>query len=314
MEGLEFAMLSLVLKIIDVLLRTLGPQGKARLVAHSHQLALDESSHEMLNQTLLRRYNSPRHQHKAFLMLRQFINWNRRAAVWLEIKHPGVFGCEPYPVELDRRIAADLANNKPAVVLEVGGINRPFLKKSSAYEYVGLDIDVQPDCYEVYDRFIVQSIENRLTLKADMIISVTLMEHLQNNDAATASMFTALQKGGTMHHYIPSKWHPYSIALRLVGPVLQKRLIPLLRPAAAGVTGYPAFFNHCSPAAMHKLFVRHGFLNVDVKSFYRANDYFAFFLPAYIIVSLFENICSALNWHTLASGFVISARKGASNT
>jgi hypothetical protein len=313
MKGLKFTMLGLVLNMIVGLLRALGLQDKWHLVAHPHQLALDESSCEMLNAALLRRYNSPRHQHRVFVMLRQFINWNRQAARWLEIKLPGVFGCEPYPSVLERRIAADLADNKPAVVLEVGGIDRPFLKKSGAYEYVGLDIDMHPDCTTVYDRFIVQSIENPLTLKADMIISITLMEHVPNNDAAVASIFAGLNKGGTTHHYIPSKWHPYSVALRLVGPVLQKRLILLLRPAAVDVTGYPAFFNHCSPAAMHKLFVRHGFLNVDVKSFYRANDYFAFFLPAYIVVSLFENFCAVVNWRTLASGFVISARKGASN-
>jgi SAM-dependent methyltransferase len=264
----------------------------------------------MLNDAVVSRIGKLRHQDGIFAMLRQFINWNRKAARGLETKFPLVFAGPPFQLELGRRIAADLTKHQPKTVLEVGGINRPFLKKSAAYEYVGLDIDVQPECYAVYDRFIVQSIEIPLAISADMIISVTLMEHVPNNDAAVATMHAALNPGGTTHHYIPSKWHPYSVALRVVGPALQKKLIPFLRPAAVDVTGYPTFFNHCAPAAMRELFAKHRFKDIDIYPFYRANDYFAFFLPVYVLISLFENLCAVLKWRALASGFVISARKG----
>jgi SAM-dependent methyltransferase len=242
-------------------------------------------------------------------MLKRVVALNRKAATWLECHFPGIFGAPCYRAELKRRIMSDIAALVPRTILEVGGIDRPLLNNHSSFEYIGLDIEERPDCNNVYNRFIVQSIEHPVDVTADLLISITLMEHVPDNLAAVKSMFDALRPGGATHHYIPSKWHPYSVALRAVGPTLQKQLIPLLRPAAVGVTGYPAFFDYCSPTAMQKLFEEQGFVSVDVISFYRASDYFAFLLPAYIVVALFENLCLVMGWSLFASGFVISARK-----
>ena len=142
-----------------------------------------------------------------------------------------------------------------------------------------------------------------------MIISITVLEHVPDNASAARAMFGALKPGGTMHHYVPSKWHPYSVALRLVGPSLQKKLIAILRPEAVAVTGYPAFFDHCSPGDMERLLQQAGFGDIRIKAFYRASDYFAFFLPAYLAVVLFEALCEACGWRLFASGFVISAAR-----
>lgn len=248
-------------------------------------------------------------QKRSGVILRTFIGWNRNAAEWLERRFPGIFGAPSYKAELESRIAGDVERLRPSAILEVGGIDRPLLERSADFTYIGLDIEEKPDCYRIYDQFVVQSIEQPVDIEADMLISITLMEHVPNNKAAARSMFLVLTPGGVMHHYIPSKWHPYSVALRIVGPVMQKWLIPYLRPSAVGVTGYPAFFDHCSPSGMAKLFRDQGFEQIDVRSFYRASDYFAFFLPAYISVALFENMCAALDWRFFCSGFVISARR-----
>ncbi len=242
-------------------------------------------------------------------MLKQIVASNRKAAAWFESQFPDVFGAPCYKSELERRIESDIANFAPRTILEVGGIDRPLLERHSSFEYVGIDIEERPDCNNVYDRFIVQSIEQPVDITADLLISITLMEHVPNNAAAVKSMFEALRPGGTTHHYIPSKWHPYSVALRAVGPKLQKQIISLLRPAAVGETGYPAFFDYCSPDAMSKLFEEQGFVSVNVMAFYRASDYFAFFIPAYLAVVLFENLCLSTGLSLFSSGFVISARK-----
>ncbi|MEQ1714832.1 MAG: class I SAM-dependent methyltransferase [Hyphomicrobium sp.] len=242
-------------------------------------------------------------------MISRFVAWNRRSARKLEMTYPVFFRAPSYKGELDRRIAAGISSYSPAIILEVGGIDRPLLQKSPAYTYIGLDIETQPSCEEIYDRFLVQSVEKPILVEADMVISITLLEHVPNNTAATASMFAALRPGGTTHHYMPSKWHPYSIATRLVGPTLQRFLIRHLRPDDIAVTGYPTFFDKCSPGAMSALFQKQGFVDVDVMAFYRASDYFAFFLPAFLAVAAFENVCERLGLRLLASGFVISARK-----
>jgi SAM-dependent methyltransferase len=242
-------------------------------------------------------------------MLRQLIKWNRNRARWLENRFPKFFSGPSYKTELDERIARQIETARPNVILEVGGIDRPLLSRRNGYRYVGLDIEEQPNCYQVYDQFIVRSIEEPLELKVDMIVSITLLEHVANNTAAIRTMYAVLNPGGAMVHYLPSKWHPYSVALRLVGPDLQKLLIAILRPDAIGVTGYPAFFDQCSPAAFEALLARQGFVSIDLKPLYRASDYFAFFLPAYLAVALFENFCSFFSLRFFASGFVVSACK-----
>lgn len=246
-------------------------------------------------------------------VLAKFIGWNRRMANALARKWPRAFGApQPgYLEEMRDAIARLVVSEHPQAIMEAGGVDRPMIDRSSDYTFIGVDIDERPECANLYDEFVVQSIEEPLERKVDMIISFTLMEHVPDNSRAVKSMFESLRPGGTTHHYIPSKLHPYSLALRTVGPRMQKMLIPHLRPGAEDVTGYPTFFNHCTPAAMETLFREHGFTEIAILPYYRANDYFAFFLPVYLLVSIFENFCYLIGLKPFASGFILSARKPA---
>lgn len=242
-------------------------------------------------------------------MLERFFALNRSCSDYLLRRFPSLFGSPSYEDELSRRIQRDIVELRPERIIEIGGIDRPLISRSDAYDYIGVDIEANQRCHEVYDRFIVQTVEKPLDASAKMLISITLFEHVPNNRAAIESIAKALEPGGTTHHYIPSKWHPYAIALRMVGPVAQKKLIRILRPGAASVTGYPAFFDRCTTRAMRNLFIENGLDNIEIVAYFRANDYFAFFVPAYILVSLFENLCGAVGLEIFASGFVISAAK-----
>lgn len=242
-------------------------------------------------------------------VIRSFVAVNRRLANALVERFPSVFASPSYKQELMRRICVDLESNRPATVLEVGGIDRPLLSKGGGFAYVGLDIELREACELIYDRFIVQSIEEPLDRCYEMIISKTLLEHVPNNARSVKSIYDGLVPGGRTHHYVPARWHPYSMCLRLVGPRLQKKLIRALRPGTEHVTGYPAYFSECSVGAMRALFERTGFESISIRPYFRANDYFAFFLPAFLVITLLENLCAILNLEMFASGFVISATK-----
>jgi len=209
-----------------------------------------------------------------------------------------------------QRIRADM-DQHPGDILEVGGIDRPLLSKAPGYSYDGMDIDEKEACYEIYDHFLVQSVEEPIAGSYQMVISMTLLEHVRDNRASIRNIHAVLAPGGTTHHYVPSSNHPYSLLLRLVGPKWQKILIRQLRPGSVGETGYPTFFDHCTVAKMTALFRETGFVDIETVPHYRAADYFAFFLPAYVAVVCFENLCRRMAWASLASGFVISARKPA---
>lgn len=242
--------------------------------------------------------------------MRAFVRANRKLSETLTRMLPSVFAASSsYNDELKMRIQLSVDLMHQPVVLEVGGIDRPLLEKNENYTYVGIDIESKGRCYDVYDQFIVQSIEQPMDGEFDLIISKTLLEHVPDNEASIKNMFASLKPTGKMHHYIPSKWHPYSIALRIVGPSLQRKLISVLRPSAVGVTGYEAFFDRCSPQAMARLCEEAGFVEIEVKPFFRANDYFAFFTPFFVAVSLFENLTRMLNLTTFCSGFILSAKR-----
>ena len=244
-------------------------------------------------------------------LLKCFVRLNRQSARYLETKFPRLLRRPSHYAELLARIVDTIRTENPQTIFEVGGIDRPLLRKHQAYTYVGMDIEDRPACYDVYDIFHIQSIEEPISFDADMVISTTLLEHVPDNHSAIHAIYSCLTPGGVTHHYIPSKNHPYSVALRMVGPRLQRVLIQYLRPEAEAVTGYPAFFDQCTPTQMKALFKKAGFESIDIKAFYRATDYFAFFLPAYLACALFENIVERLDIKFLASGFVITGRKAA---
>jgi len=214
-----------------------------------------------------------------------------------------------YVDQLSSFINEVINNCKPCSVLEVGGIDKPLLQRSKEIRYDGLDIEHKEQYGRIYDSFVVQSVEDPINNRYDLIISKAVLEHVHDNDASVKQMYQALRTGGYAIHYLPSKYHPYSLALRLSGPKWQRRLIKVLRPWAISETGYPAFFDKCSPQEMRKLFKSKGFDYVKIIPFFRANDYFRFFLPFYITVTFWENICAKLRWEQFCSGFIVIARR-----
>jgi hypothetical protein len=246
-------------------------------------------------------------------MLRWFVSVNRRAARKLEEKYPRFFvESRNFGDDFRAMVRKTLEEKQPKVILEVGGVDRPALQKSPDYAYIGLDIDAQENCYVVYDKFIHGSIEDKTDLDGvELVISKAVFEHVPDNTRAFQALYDVMHSGSVMHHYIPSGFHPYSIALKIVGDKPQKWLIRNLRPRqdAINTTGYPAFFNHCDPISMRKLLERTGFRDADFIIYYKATDYFAFFLPAYLMVATFENLASKMGWEICASGMVVTATK-----
>lgn len=199
---------------------------------------------------------------------------------------------------------------QPHELLDVGSANRPMLERDVNRNLTGLDIEKLTGCDELYDRFLTQSIEVPLAQSYDLIYSNAVLEHVPNNKAAAQTMYDALKPGGMVVHYLPCKNHPYALILRVVGDKLQKKIIAKLRPwTDQSITGYPTYFDHCSPGQMARLLRRTGFTNVTVIPLFRANTYFKFFFPLYVLVTAFENLCRTLNWQFFCSGMIISAEK-----
>lgn len=242
-------------------------------------------------------------------MLRKIISLNKQASNWLAETYPNVFGGEEIRFnDLDQNIQYNILPGSR--ILELGGADRPLLELSNEYELTGLDVDgYKGQAKEKYNAFIIQSVEQAFPGQYDLIYSATLVEHIRDNTAAFTNIFNALSLGGTTIHYFPSKNCCYALILRLVGHKWQKRLIQMLRPESGATTGYEAFFDKCTVSQIRNLLSKIGFEHIIIKPYYRANSYFDFFLPAFIAVSMFENMCSRLNLTTFATGIKVQAQR-----
>ena len=243
-------------------------------------------------------------------MLKNFIKLNRSYCRHLEKNFPNFFGnTENYNNDLKQMIVGYIKKNSPKNILEAGGIDRPILQKSNNYFYFGLDLENKLNCHDIYDTFLVQSIEEPLDQKFNLIISKTLLEHVPNNNKSLKVIYDALYNDGVTMHYVPCKFHFYSIILRLIGNKWQKFLIHYIRPEAESVTGYPAFFHKCSAKQIKKLCSDIGFKNIIIKPYYRATDYFSFFVPFFIIIAVLENIFKYFDLKLFTSGIILTAKK-----
>jgi hypothetical protein len=94
-----------------------------------------------------------------------------------------------------------------------------------------------------------------------------------------------------------------------VGNRLQRKLIKLYRPQAEAITGYPAFYDRCSPRALRKTLKKQGFTKIKIRTNYSAAKYFNFFFPAFLVVALFNKLCQKLGVEMFCSNVFVSVQK-----
>jgi SAM-dependent methyltransferase len=198
----------------------------------------------------------------------------------------------------------------PFTILEIGGIDRPRLKKDPRYKYVGLDVDINDNCYQLYDEFYRQSVEEPIPVKADLIISRAVLEHVPDVRTSFQRMYDCLNKGGEMLHMVPCGYHPYSLATKFLGNKWQRRLIRwLLPPDYAKRLGYKAYYDLCSYRQMKGLVNSLCPENTSITAYWDAVLYFKFFFPLFLTIVAFNRIAEALGFKQLASYLVVYFRK-----
>lgn len=245
-------------------------------------------------------------------MLKAFVHLNQKIAGWLEKRFPATFGAPNHHQMMREMIVGDVKarwDDEVVRILEAGSVDRPFLNKHERVVYDGLDVDKTAACDDLYDHFFQQSITEPIPQQYDVILSRTMVEHLPDVRSAMVQMHEGLRPDGKIYHYYPCKNHPYAVILRLIGNRWQRRLIGWLHPSASYATGYPAYFDHCSYGETVTLLHDIGYTDIVLIPFYRANHYFNFFLPAYLLITLFENSCKRLDLTHFCSGIIVQAAK-----
>jgi len=201
------------------------------------------------------------------------------------------------------------ASMNSKTILELGGVSRPVLEKNKSYRYVGVDIDDEFIHDNFYDKFYCQSVEDELPEKGDLIFSKYLMEHVKDVRTSYENQLSALNPSGRIIHLYPLGYHPFSLLNKLIGNKFARKVIPLIRKGSEGVTGYPAFYSLGNAYTLERFFKNQNDIKVEFKYHYGAVDYFTFFFPLALIISLFNNIAKTLGAKIFASNVLLIIQK-----
>lgn len=201
------------------------------------------------------------------------------------------------------------ASTSSNTILELGGVSRPVLQKSEGYRYVGIDIDDEFIHDKYYDGFYCQSVEDELPEKGDLIFSKYLMEHVKEVKTSYKNQLLALNHGGKMIHLYPLGYHPFSLLNKLVGNKLARKIIPFIRKGSEGVTGYPAFYSLGNAYSLERFFKNQKDIKVEFKYHYGAVDYFSFFFPFALLISIFNLIAKFFEIKIFASNVLVIINK-----
>lgn len=143
----------------------------------------------------------------------------------------------------------------------------------------------------------------------DMITSRSVLEHLANLEDFVAGAARAIRPGGYFIHWVPNKFAPFAMVNAMLPNKLAKPLLHYLDPGTVGICGFPVVYDRCYPAAMEPLFEKHGFEVLEVRPSYFQSRYYAFFVPFFLLSTLYEGLMQFLGVRNLCAHYLIVAQK-----
>ncbi|MBV8808305.1 MAG: methyltransferase domain-containing protein [Acidobacteriaceae bacterium] len=150
------------------------------------------------------------------------------------------------------------------------------------------------------------------TAIADIAICTALFEHVRDTRAALESIATLLKPEGVALLFVPCRNAVYA-QINRIAPQSFKRW--LLKPiygdfpeVQAGLTGFPAYYDRCTPRDICTMAEASGF-TVERLQVYFASGYFQFLPPLYVAWRLWQIAFKALAGDQAAETFSVVLRK-----
>lgn len=217
-------------------------------------------------------------------------------------------------------LVAEKANGIPGPVIVDLGAGRqclfaPLLDNANHARIIGIDISDEGMAHnDALDEKLVAHAEEALPLadaSADLVVSMSALEHIPRLETTFREVHRVLKPGGWTIHVFPSRNAPFSLLNRLLPQSVTRRLLRALIPGSEGIQGFPAHYDHCSAGEMEQLLDETGFTVEQTEWSSYQSDYYAFFLPFYLVSLAYDRIVQALRLRPLAATVVIVARKPA---
>jgi 2-polyprenyl-6-hydroxyphenyl methylase/3-demethylubiquinone-9 3-methyltransferase len=262
--------------------------------------------------------NQPSHESCERLspsVFRRFINTNIAASRALDRLLPAHLRRDGNTDFRDRLAPAMIPTD--AVVFDLGGGSRPFIDPETKAErglfVTGLDIDgaeLERAPSGAYDRTVVADLTTfRGEGDAAMAICQATLEHVKDNRGAVAAIASCLKPGGHACLFAPGRNALFAILNRVLPEGPKQRLLFAVFPhKAQGHDGFPAYYDHCTPKRMERLFAANG-LEVVERRLYWTSSYFFAFTPAYLAWRAYQALAYGLVRHDAAETFAYLLRK-----
>lgn len=272
------------------------------------------AAHEVRRQANMVSERGKRERREDFV-LRKFLEANEklcdRLVPYLPQREPHIY--ELYEQTVARRMNAE----RGRIVVDVGGGKScPFARlrdPAMDAKIVAVDISSEEMAGNTdVDETRVADIMRSLPFEdasVDMVVSRSVLEHLQSVEGFVSSSGRALRPGGHFIHLFPSRFAPFALINQLLPGWLGKRVLYFLRPVSRGIGGFPAFYDSCNYSAIVPMLERRGFEVEEEHLSYYQSHYFDFFLPLFVLSALYEVAVRAFGVKDLAAFVLIVARK-----
>jgi ubiquinone/menaquinone biosynthesis C-methylase UbiE len=204
------------------------------------------------------------------------------------------------------------------VIVDVGGGARcAFANECLGSDIIAVDISASEleKNLDVSDRK-VADVTQEIPVpdnSSDIVSSRYVLEHLRGVDRFVREAYRVLKPGGVFITLFPNKYAPFSLINRLLPVSVAHRVAYALKEQAAEFGIFPAYYEHCSPAAFRRVLEAEGFTSVDVKVAYSQSSYFNFFLPLALAILIYEWAISLLGLESLSAHVLVCARKPTAN-
>jgi SAM-dependent methyltransferase len=203
-----------------------------------------------------------------------------------------------------------------SVVYDVGGGKNPVIglgmKRRLALRLVGLDIDrdeLAASPLGVYDEKIcVDVTQYHGQADADLVVCQALLEHVRDSQAALTAIASILKPGGTALIFLPSRNAVFARINLFLPQQLKRTILHTVFPSTIRDQGFPAYYDHCTPADFRRLAANSG-LVVDVCKVYFRSSYFTFFFPLYFAWRIWMLIFRLFKGEQAAETFSLALRK-----
>lgn len=247
-------------------------------------------------------------------MIRAFINSQKWLSRKFDLLLPAKYRRDGNRDYIEAVVPKYLAHD--VTVYDIGGGKRPFLTTEQKHALnatvVGVDIDqTELDLAPqgAYDKKICADIARFSgSQDADLVLCQALLEHVENVEAALASIATTLKSGGHALLFVPSRNAVFARLNMLLPQSFKQSILYGIFPEKRKKQGFPAFYNNCTPAGLKRLAAANGLAIIEER-YYFASSYFSFFLPVYVAWRIWVLFFYALVREQAAETFCLVLKK-----